>query len=148
MTLPIEPLSPWSWRIPPDARPGMRVPGIVYADAELMALIRRDASLEQVANAATLPGIVRASMAMPDIHQGYGFPVGGVAATEPPDGVISPGGVGYDINCGVRLLRTRLGREDVAPRLERLMDALAAAIPAGVGSRGRLRISPHEHRAL
>jgi tRNA-splicing ligase RtcB len=146
VTLPIEPLSPWSWRIPPDARPGMRVPGIVYADAELMALIRRDASLEQVANAATLPGIVRASMAMPDIHQGYGLPVGGVVATDARHGVISPGGVGYDINCGVRLLRTRLGREDVAPRLEVLMDALAAAIPAGVGSRGRLRISPHDER--
>jgi len=146
MSLPIERVSSYQWRIPPDARPGMRVPGIVYADDELMALIRRDASLEQVANAATLPGIVKASMAMPDIHQGYGLPVGGVVATDARHGVISPGGVGYDINCGVRLLRTRLGREDVAPRLAGLMDALAAAVPSGVGSRGRLRLSPHDER--
>ncbi len=146
MSVPIERISPYQWRIPPDARPGMRVPGIVYADDELMALIRRDASLEQVANAATLPGIVKASMAMPDIHQGYGLPVGGVVATDARHGVISPGGVGYDINCGVRLLRTRLTRDDVASRLASLIDALAVAIPAGVGSRGRLRLSPHEER--
>ncbi len=141
MSVPIERLNAYLWRIPPDARPGMRVPGLVYADDALMALIRRDASLEQVANAATLPGIVRASMAMPDIHQGYGLPVGGVVATDVRHGVVSPGGVGYDINCGVRLHRTHLTREDVAPRLAALVDALAAAIPSGVGSRGRVRLS-------
>ena len=85
----------------------MRVPARVFADAELLEAIRADRSLEQLQNVATLPGVVGAALAMPDIHQGYGFPVGGLAATEPPDGVVSPGGVGYDINCGVRLLATR-----------------------------------------
>src|SRR5512134_1095316 len=92
------------WEIPADARPDMRVPARVFADRELLESIARDRSLEQLQNVATLPGIVDAALAMPDVHQGYGFPVGGVAATELPDGVISPGGVGYDINCGVRLL--------------------------------------------
>jgi tRNA-splicing ligase RtcB len=142
----VERITPYQWRIPPDARPGMRVPGIVYADEELMAGIRRDGSLEQVANAAALPGIVKASLAMPDIHQGYGLPVGGVVATDLAGGVVSPGGVGYDINCGVRLLRTHLTRETLAPRLTALMDALAHAIPAGVGSTGRIKLSPRDER--
>ncbi|MBI3457201.1 MAG: RtcB family protein [Candidatus Rokubacteria bacterium] len=124
----------------------MRVPGLVYANDELMASIRRDGSLEQVANAACLPGIVKASLAMPDIHQGYGLPVGGVVATDAAHGVISPGGVGYDINCGVRLLRTSLTREELAPRLAALVDALAHAIPSGVGSSGRVKLSPTEER--
>ncbi|MGH7318801.1 MAG: RtcB family protein [Candidatus Rokuibacteriota bacterium] len=124
----------------------MRVPGLVYADDELMTAIQRDGSLEQVANAAALPGIVKASLAMPDIHQGYGLPVGGVVATDAANGVISPGGVGYDINCGVRLLRTALTRDEIAPVLPRLIDALAVAIPSGVGSKGRLRLSPAEMR--
>jgi tRNA-splicing ligase RtcB len=144
--IPVERLSDYQWRIPPDARPGMRVPGIVYADDELMGLIRRDASLEQVANGATLPGIVRASMAMPDIHQGYGLPVGGVVATDVRHGVVSPGGVGYDINCGVRLLRTDLTPADVGARLEALVDALAVAVPSGVGSKGRVRLAAGEER--
>src|SRR6266550_3274162 len=92
------------WEIPADARDDMLVPARVFADEELLDAIRTDHSLEQLQNVATLPGIVEASLAMPDIHQGYGFPVGGVAATELPDGIVSPGGVGYDINCGVRLL--------------------------------------------
>ncbi len=116
---------------------GMRVPGIVYADARMIEMIRKDLSLAQVANVAFLPGIVRASMAMPDIHQGYGFPIGGVAAMTIPDGVISPGGVGYDINCGVRLLRTTLDRAEVAPRMEDLVAALFSNIPSGVGSHRR-----------
>ena len=95
----------------------MRVPGLVVADEALMASIRTDASLEQVANGATLPGIVQAALAMPDIHQGYGLPVGGVVATDAEDGVVSPGAIGFDINCGVRLLRTGLDAADVAPRL-------------------------------
>jgi tRNA-splicing ligase RtcB len=144
--LRVERLSPYTWRIPQDAKPGMRVPGIVYADESLMALIQRDQSLEQVANAAALPGIVKASFAMPDIHQGYGLPVGGVVATDLKDGVVSPGGVGYDINCGIRLLRTALTRDDVQPRLESLIDALYAAIPAGVGSKGRVKLSPRDER--
>ena len=142
----IEQVAPYLWRIPADARPGMRVPGAVYADATLMAAIRRDAALEQVANAAALPGIVKASFAMPDIHQGYGLPVGGVVATAGPDGVVSPGGVGYDINCGVRLLTTDLVAADVAPRVERLIDTLAAAVPSGVGSTGRVTLSSAELR--
>jgi tRNA-splicing ligase RtcB len=138
----VEQLLPHLWRIPKDARPGMRVPGLIYADDALMAAIRQDAALEQVANAATLPGIVKASLAMPDIHQGYRLPVGGVVATDAADGVVSPGGVGYDINCGVRLLRTDLAAADVRPRLERLIDALAQAVPSGVGSTGRIALSP------
>ncbi len=146
MSLPVERVSAFQWRIPPDARPGMRVPGLVYADDALMALIRRDASLEQVANGATLPGIVKASLAMPDIHQGYGLPVGGVVATDARHGVVSPGGVGYDINCGVRLLRTDVDADALRPRLAALIDGLAAAVPSGVGSRGRVRLSPAEER--
>src|SRR3972149_1175737 len=126
----------------------MRVPGLIVADAALMAQIRRDASLEQVANAACLPGIVKASLAMPDIHQGYGLPVGGVVATDAESGVVSPGGVGYDINCGVRLLRTNLSAAEVQPRLRHLVDALHQAIPAGVGSRGRVKLSPADSRRL
>jgi tRNA-splicing ligase RtcB len=126
----------------------MRVPGLIVADAALMARIRLDASLEQVANAACLPGIVKASLAMPDIHQGYGLPVGGVVATDAESGVVSPGGVGYDINCGVRLLRTNLSAAEVQPRLRHLVDALHQAIPAGVGSRGREKLSPADARRV
>jgi tRNA-splicing ligase RtcB len=142
----LEQVRPYLWRIPKDARPGMRVPGLIYADETLMAAIQRDLALEQVANAAALPGIVKASLAMPDIHQGYGLPVGGVVATDAEDGVVSPGGVGYDINCGVRLLRTDLVAADVRPRMERLIDALAQAIPSGVGSTGRIALSAAEMR--
>src|ERR687883_1931079 len=101
------------WEIPADARPDMRVPARLFADAELLEAIRTDHSLEQLENVATLPGIVGAALAMPDIHQGYGFPVGGLAATELPDGVVSPGGVGYDINCGVRLLAAPFSADEL-----------------------------------
>jgi tRNA-splicing ligase RtcB len=115
----------------------MRVPARIYADDELMRDIRKDKSPEQAANVATLPGIVKYSLAMPDIHWGYGFPIGGVAATDPKEGgVISPGGVGYDINCGVRLIRTNLKVEDVQPRIRELVMALFQAIPTGVGAKG------------
>src|SRR5438874_7621276 len=117
------------WEIP---RTGpMRVPGRVFADEELLGEIRDDRSLEQLVNVATLPGIVEAALAMPDVHQGYGFPVGGVAATEPPAGVISPGGVGYDINCGVRLLALPLTAAELGARTERLVAALSREIPTG-----------------
>jgi tRNA-splicing ligase RtcB len=122
----------------------MRVPGIIYADEALMEAIMKDLSLEQVANGAFLPGIVKASFAMPDIHQGYGLPVGGVVATNIRDGVVSPGAVGYDINCGVRLLRTELTQEEVRPKLKELILALFHEIPTGVGSRGRIRLSKKE----
>jgi tRNA-splicing ligase RtcB len=145
----VERLSPFLWRIPSSARPGMRVPGLVVADDALMGQIRRDASLEQLANAACLPGAVGAALAMPDIHQGYGLPVGGVLATDPDeDGVVSPGGVGYDINCGVRLLATGLAVSDIRSRMEPLMDALHAAVPAGVGGRGSHPLAAAELRRV
>ena len=144
----VEQIGPCLWRIPLDAKRGMRVPGLILADEPLMAQIRRDASLEQVANAATLPGIVKASFAMPDIHQGYGLPVGGVVATDVETGVVTPGGVGYDINCGVRLLRTNLGAREVLPSLRQVVDGLYQAIPAGVGSRGPIKLSAGEERRL
>src|SRR5439155_1722709 len=112
----VERVSPYLWRVPQDKARGMRVPGLVVADDALMESIRSDASLEQIANGATLPGIVKASLAMPDIHQGYGLPVGGVVATDAEHGVVSPGAIGFDINCGVRLLRTGLDAEEVAAR--------------------------------
>jgi tRNA-splicing ligase RtcB len=140
----LERVGPFLWRIPPDARPGMRVPGLVVADETLIEGIRSDASLEQVANGATLPGIVRASLAMPDIHQGYGLPVGGVVATDAERGVVSPGAIGFDINCGVRLLRTGLEAEGIAPRVRELVDALYTAIPTGVGTRGTVALTPRD----
>jgi tRNA-splicing ligase RtcB len=128
------------WEVPADARPDMRVPARVFADGELLDAIRRDASLEQLENVATLPGIVGAALAMPDIHQGYGFPVGGVAATALPDGVVSPGGVGYDINCGVRLLALPLSETELGDRREALVHEMSRAIPAGAGkTKGRAR---------
>jgi tRNA-splicing ligase RtcB len=124
------------WEIP---RSGMmRVPGRIYASARMMSDMRNDPALGQVANVACLPGIVGYSLAMPDIHWGYGFPIGGVAAVDPDSGVVSPGGVGYDINCGVRLVRTRLNYDEVKAKAERMADALYEAIPAGVGSKGAI----------
>ena len=136
----LERVGPYLWRIPKDASRGMRVPGLVVADDRLIESIKSDASLEQIANGATLPGIVKAAMAMPDIHQGYGLPVGGVVATDARSGVVSPGAIGFDINCGVRLLKTALGVDDIAARLEPLVDALYQAIPTGVGSKGSLTL--------
>ena len=128
------------FRIPQRAK--MRVPGIVYASPELIPGLSGDRCLEQVVNVAALPGIVTASYAMPDLHLGYGFPIGGVAATDPAaGGVVSPGGVGFDISCGVRLLAASLGREEVLPVLGTLMDQLAAAVPRGAGRGGIWRLS-------
>ena len=138
----LERVGPYLWRIPKDASRGMRVPGLVVADDRLIESIKSDASLEQIANGATLPGIVKAAMAMPDIHQGYGLPVGGVVATDARSGVVSPGAIGFDINCGVRLLKTALRAADIAEKLEPLVDALYQAIPTGVGSKGSLTLDP------
>jgi len=125
----------YQFRIP--QRGAMRVPGIVYASRELIPDLTADRCLEQVANVATLPGIVAASYAMPDLHLGYGFPIGGVAATNPAaGGVVSPGGVGFDISCGVRLLAASLERNEVMPVLGTIMDQLAAAVPRGAGRGG------------
>src|SRR5688500_5159320 len=128
------------WEIPADSGADWRVPARVFADRELMAAIAKDRSLEQLQNVATLPGIVDAALAMPDIHQGYGFPVGGVAATELPDGVISPGGVGYDINCGVRLLALPLADEELGDAREPLVHELSRRVPAGAGKEGLLEL--------
>jgi tRNA-splicing ligase RtcB len=124
------------YEIPADARPDMRVPARVFADEELLQEIAADRSLEQLQNVATLPGIVEAALAMPDIHQGYGFPVGGLAATELPDGVVSPGGVGYDINCGVRLLALPLADEELGERRQALVHEFSRTVPAGAGKEG------------
>jgi tRNA-splicing ligase RtcB (3'-phosphate/5'-hydroxy nucleic acid ligase) len=124
------------WEIPRGARPGMRVPARLFADAELLGAISSDRSLEQLANVATLPGVVEAALAMPDIHQGYGFPVGGVAATAAPDGVVSPGGVGYDINCGVRLLALPLDFGELGDRRETLVHEISRRVPVGTGGKG------------
>lgn len=129
-------INPYLYEIPAAHRPDMRVPARFYADAELLQQALGDKSLDQLANSATLPGIVAYALAMPDIHQGYGFPIGGVVATRVPDGVISPGGVGYDINCGVRLLGTRLSRADIAPYLDELATQLQRNCPHGVGRGG------------
>ncbi|MBI4220529.1 MAG: RtcB family protein [Chloroflexi bacterium] len=129
------------WELPASYKSGMRVPGRIFASERMMRQIAEDQSLEQVANVAHLPGIVGYSLAMPDIHWGYGFPIGGVAATRVPDGVISPGGVGFDINCGVRLIRTGLTEEKIKPVLEKLISKLYSSVPSGVGSEGMIRIS-------
>lgn len=132
------------WEIPIGYRPGMRVPGLIYASDPLMASIKKDGAVEQVANAATLPGIIKASIAMPDMHFGYGMPIGGVVATRVSDGVITPGGVGFDINCGVRSLRTNLSRADIKDRIKPLVDGLFSSIPTGVGSKGAINLSRSE----
>jgi tRNA-splicing ligase RtcB len=119
----------------------MRVPARVFADPELLEAIRSDRSLEQLQNVATLPGVVEAAMAMPDIHQGYGFPVGGLAATEPPDGVVSPGGVGYDINCGVRLLVAPVAAADLGDLKESLVHEISRRVPAGAGREAALKLN-------
>jgi len=148
-SIPLQKIDECRWEIPKSYNSGMRVPGLIFADEKLLAKIRGDQSLKQVANVAHLPGIVRYSLAMPDIHWGYGFPIGGVAATDPDEGgVISPGGVGYDINCGVRLVRTNLTEAEVRPRLRDLIRQLFNRIPCGVGQSGVIRVNREEGRKL
>ncbi|MEK6672289.1 MAG: RtcB family protein [Nitrospirota bacterium] len=133
--------------VPIDYKAGMRVKGIIYVD-EILEKDIETQCIEQVANVAALPGIINASLAMPDIHTGYGFPIGGVAAFDLREGVISPGGVGYDINCGVRLLRSNLKKEDVALRMKDLVGVLYNEIPAGVGSKGKIRLGPEDEKKV
>jgi tRNA-splicing ligase RtcB len=145
---PLEKIDDYRWKIPRTYKPQMRTDGVIYATAKMIEVIREDQSPEQVANVACLPGIVGYSMAMPDIHFGYGFPIGGVAAFDVKEGVVSPGGVGYDINCGVRLLRTNLTVEDVRPRLPALLDAIFENVPCGVGMAGKIKVSTEELREV
>ncbi|MBF0507169.1 MAG: RtcB family protein [Nitrospirae bacterium] len=133
--------------VPVDYKPGMKTRGVIYVDSVLEEALEQG-SVEQVANVASLPGIVGASMAMPDVHTGYGFPIGGVAAFDIREGVISPGGVGYDINCGVRLLRSNLQREYLLPHIKGLVDVLFREIPAGVGSKGKVRLGPADEQKV
>ena len=128
------------WEIPKDFRPDMRVPARVYTSEKMLDHILRDRSLEQLLNVATLPGIRKYAIAMPDVHEGYGFPIGGVAAVDATDGVISPGGIGYDINCGVRLLRADTTTGEIKPVLEKLAHSLAREVPSGTGRGGPVRL--------
>ena len=130
----------YRWEVPKSTVPGMRVPGIIYASEKMIKDIEKDNSVIQVANVATLPGIKKASLAMPDIHYGYGFPIGGVMASDYEKGIVSPGGVGFDINCGVRLVRTNLIAQDIKNSISSLINELFKNIPTGVGSRGKLKL--------
>ncbi|MCJ7426739.1 MAG: RtcB family protein [Dehalococcoidales bacterium] len=140
----IKKIDDYRWEIPTSYKPGMLVPGRIFASESMLEHIWEEQVFQQVANVAFLPGIVRYSLAMPDIHWGYGFPIGGVAATRVKDGVISPGGVGFDINCGVRLVRTNLTEEEVRPKIEQLVIDLFTNIPSGLGSEGKIRASGKE----
>lgn len=137
-------INPFEWEIPKSYRADMRVPVRVFASEDLLKAVTRDKSLEQAVNATTLPGLVGSVLVMPDMHQGYGFPIGGVAATRYPEGVISPGGIGYDINCGVRLLGSRLSYEETKPYIKELAYALNQHCPSGVGKGGHHRLHSRE----
>jgi len=137
----LQKIDEYRWLIPRTYKPGMRTDAVIYASERLLQSIRQDQSLEQAANVAMLPGIVGRALAMPDIHQGYGFPIGGVAAVDDENGVVSPGGVGFDINCGVRLLGSTLTVKDVKPKLRDLVHQLFRDIPSGTGQSSRLKLS-------
>ncbi len=141
-------INDYKWEVARDENIGMRVPGIIFADSELLNHARNEKTIDQVINVSTLPGILRASYAMPDIHYGYGFPIGGVGAFDSEEGIISPGGVGFDISCGVRLLRTDLGYSDIRDRLEEIVSLLYFNIPKGVGSKGKIRLGTGELKKL
>ncbi len=145
---PLEKLDNYRWRINKNYQSGMRVPGIIYSDEELIRNALDDNAFKQVANVATLPGIQKASLAMPDIHWGYGFPIGGVAAMDAKNGVVSPGGVGYDINCGVRLVRSDLEITEIRPHIEALIDRIYSEVPCGVGSRGKILVKGRDFDRL
>lgn len=140
----VERIDSYRHRIARDESRGMRTDVVVYASDRLIEQIRKDLSLEQAVNVATLPGIAGPSLAMPDIHQGYGFPIGGVAAMDAADGVVSPGGVGFDINCGVRLVRTTLAASDVRPRLRELIDQVFRDVPCGTGGSGNVKLGARD----
>lgn len=148
-TISLEKIDSCRYRIPKSFDPGMRVPGLIYANEKLLDDILKDKAIEQVANVAHLPGIVRYSMAMPDMHWGYGFPIGGVAATDPAKGgVISPGGVGFDINCGVRFIRTNFNEGEIRKYLRDLVRVLFQNVPSGVGSSSGLRLNDLDEKNI
>ncbi|MFH1076980.1 MAG: RtcB family protein [Pseudomonadota bacterium] len=136
----------YRWELPKTG--AMRVPGLIFSDSKLMGDMRNDESIKQVCNVAQLPGILRYSLAMPDMHWGYGFPIGGVAAFDIKEGIISPGGVGYDINCGCRLIASSLSASDVMPKINDLVMALFKNIPSGVGSTGRTKLNIAEEKKV
>jgi len=140
----LQQIDEYRWEIPVSYKAGMRVPGRIYANLELLQMAADEQAFEQTANVAFLPGIVWRSLAMPDIHQGYGFPIGGVAAMRLEDGVVSPGGVGFDINCGTRIILTSLTEDEVRPRLRDLANQLFRDIPAGLGGHGALDLTDLE----
>ena len=146
MAISIEKLDDYRWLLPKTG--AMRVPGLIFSSTQLMAALKADQSLTQIANVAGLPGIVGKALGMPDIHWGYGFPIGGVAAFDTDEGIVSPGGVGYDINCGCRLMTTALRADDIRPVIKELVNALFKKIPSGVGSKGPLRLSKREHEKV
>ena len=146
MTTQLKKIDSYRWEVPKTGK--MRVPGLVFTDEVMLADIERDQGPSQVANVATLPGIIRNSLAMPDMHWGYGFPIGGVAAFDMDEGVVSPGGVGYDINCGCRLMRTELMLDEAMAKIEELITALYRTIPSGVGSTGKIRLKQKEEKAV
>jgi len=140
-TGPLEKKDDFEYVIPQSYKKCMRTSALIFADDKMIQTIKQDNSLEQVANVACLPGIVGKSMAMPDIHWGYGFPIGGVAAFDGKEGIISPGGIGFDINCGVRLVRTDLRFDEVKDKIPALVNSLFKNVPSGVGVSGKLRLS-------
>src|SRR6266571_1547543 len=142
--IPLTQIEPNVWEVPRDFQSGMKVPARIYADEDLLSKMRTDRTIQQCVNVAHLDGICKYAITMPDGHEGYGFPIGGVAATDYDEGLISPGGVGYDINCGVRLIRTNLSEEDVRPVLPKLVDTIFNFIPSGLGSRGQVKLSVTE----
>lgn len=142
--IPLNKVNDYTWQIPKTYKECMKVPGLIYVDEDLLEHIKQDLTLEQLANVACLPGVLKHALAMPDAHQGYGFPIGGVAATDYSTGVISPGGVGYDINCGVRIVSTNLKVDEVKSKINELVDLLFREIPSGLASKGKIRVSVGE----
>src|SRR5919108_934181 len=142
--IPIKKIAENIWEVPQDYQSGMKVPARIYADEDLLAKMRTDRTIQQCVNVTHLDGIYSYAITMPDGHEGYGFPIGGVAATDYDEGLISPGGVGYDINCGVRLIRTNLTEDEVRPSLQKLVDTIFNFIPSGLGSRGQIKLTPME----
>jgi tRNA-splicing ligase RtcB (3'-phosphate/5'-hydroxy nucleic acid ligase) len=141
---PLIKIDDYRWKIPADYKAGMRVPGLIYSSESMLRHIVEEHAMDQVVNVAFLPGIIKYSFAMPDIHWGYGFPIGGVAATDLNTGVVSPGGVGFDINCGVRLVRTNLTEAEVRPRIGELVNSLFRNVPSGVGTSGKVKLRGNE----